>query len=208
MPTSDSFLPPHGGYEKLASYQKALIVYDATRYFCRRFVSKRDRTYDQMIQAARSGKQNIVEGSQISGTSKKLELNLTNVARASLEELLQRADVVSIHVKLTDQSRGLIGERELARMKAGSLLLNGARGPVVDTNALVKALNSDHLGGAGIDVYDEEPVPADHPLLACEQVVLTPHCADMTPEGVALLNSGAVDNVIAYLEGRSQNRVT
>lgn len=89
MSTPNSFLPPHGGYERLASYRKALIVFEATRYFCSRFISRRDRTYDQMVQAARSGKQNIVEGSRISGTSKKLELNLTNVARASLEELLE-----------------------------------------------------------------------------------------------------------------------
>lgn len=124
-----------------------------------------------------------------------------------LDDLLQTADVVSLHVKLTDESRGLIGRRELGLMKPGALLLNGARGPVVDTPALVEALNSGHLAGAGIDVYDEEPPPADHPLLACEQVVLTPHCADMTPEGVDLLNSGAVENVIAFLEGRPQNRV-
>ena len=82
------FIPPHGGYEALYSFQKAQIVFDATVYFCGRFLERRDRTYDQMVQAARSGKQNIVEGSQISGTSKELELKLTNVARASLEELL------------------------------------------------------------------------------------------------------------------------
>ncbi len=85
----DGFIPPHGGYEGLASYQKALIVFDATRYFCRRFLARGDRTWDQMVQAARSGKQNIVEGSKVSGASKKLELNLTSVARASLEELLE-----------------------------------------------------------------------------------------------------------------------
>jgi four helix bundle suffix protein len=85
----DGFIPPHGGYEQLRSYQKALVVFDATTYFCRRFIDKKDRTYDQMVQAARSGKQNIVEGSQISGTSKELELKLTNVARASFEELLE-----------------------------------------------------------------------------------------------------------------------
>lgn len=85
----DGFIPPHGGYEHLHSYQKALIVYDATLYFCRRFISPKDRTFDQMVQAARSGKQNIVEGSQISGTSKELELKLTNVARASQQELLE-----------------------------------------------------------------------------------------------------------------------
>lgn len=85
----DGFIPPHVGYEQLLSYQKALVVFDATAYFCQRFVEKKDRTCDQMVQAARSGKQNIVEGSQISGTSKELELKLTNVARASFEELLE-----------------------------------------------------------------------------------------------------------------------
>ena len=85
---TERFIPPHGGYRKLRSYQKAEIVYDATVYFCDRFLNKRDRTYDQMVQAARSGKQNIVEASQVSGTSKEFEIKLTNVARASLEELL------------------------------------------------------------------------------------------------------------------------
>jgi len=84
----DGFIPPHGGYANLRSYQKAEIVFDATMYFCKRFFDKRDRTADQMIQAARSGKQNIAEGSQVSGTSKEMEIKLTNVARASLEELL------------------------------------------------------------------------------------------------------------------------
>jgi len=85
---TEGFIPPHGGYRKLLSYQKAEIVYDATVCFCGRFFSKRDRTVDQMTQAARSGKQNIIEGSQASGTSKETEIKLTNVARASLEELL------------------------------------------------------------------------------------------------------------------------
>jgi four helix bundle suffix protein len=83
------FIPPHGGYEKLASFQKARIVYDGTVHFCDRFIDKRSRTHDQMVQAARSGKQNILEGSQASGTSKETEIKLTNVARASLEELLE-----------------------------------------------------------------------------------------------------------------------
>ncbi len=77
------FIPPHGGFENLLSYQKSLIVFQATQYFCDRFISPKSRTHDQMVQAARSGKQNIVEGSQISGTSKEAELKLTNVARAS-----------------------------------------------------------------------------------------------------------------------------
>ena len=85
---TEHFIPPHGGYESLLSFQKAQIVYDATVWFCNRYIEKRSRTHAQMVQAARSGKQNIVEGSQASGTSKETEIKLTNVARVSLEELL------------------------------------------------------------------------------------------------------------------------
>ncbi len=86
---SNTFIPPHGNYKELLSYQKAAVVYDITFRFCDRFLKKNDRTIDQMVQAARSGKQNIVEGSKASGTSKEMEIKLTNVARASLEELLE-----------------------------------------------------------------------------------------------------------------------
>jgi restriction system protein len=88
MPGEGRLIPPHGGYRKLRSFQCAQAVYDARVLFCGRFVEKRSRTYDQMIQAARSGVQNIAEGSMASATSKKTELKLTGVARASLEELL------------------------------------------------------------------------------------------------------------------------
>jgi four helix bundle suffix protein len=84
----ESFIPVHGGYEKLLSFQKAEVIYDATVYFVHRFYSRGDRTIDQMVQAARSGKQNIAEASAASGTSKEFEIKLTSVARASLEELL------------------------------------------------------------------------------------------------------------------------
>jgi four helix bundle suffix protein len=84
----EGFIPAHGGYQKLFSFQRAEVVYDATVRFCERFLDRRDRTVDQMVQAARSGKQNIIEGSVASGTSKESEIKLTNVARASLEELL------------------------------------------------------------------------------------------------------------------------
>lgn len=85
---ADGFLPAHGNYQGLKAYQKAEIIYDLTYRFCTRFLSKGDRTVDQMVQAARSGKQNIAEGGKASKTSKETELKLTNVARASLEELL------------------------------------------------------------------------------------------------------------------------
>jgi len=81
-------IPPHGGYRELKSFQHAELVYDATVKFCDRLIDRRSRTHDQMVQAARSGRQNIAEGSQASGTSKKMELKLVGVARASLEELL------------------------------------------------------------------------------------------------------------------------
>lgn len=83
----EELIPSHGGYKKLKSFQVAQLVYDITIRFCDKYIVKRSRTHDQMVQAARSGVQNIVEGSQASGTSRKMELKLTNVARASLEEL-------------------------------------------------------------------------------------------------------------------------
>jgi four helix bundle suffix protein len=86
---TDGFIPAHGGYEDLLSYRKSLIVFDATKLFCKRFLNPRDRTIDQMVQAARSGKQNIIEGCMASGTSKETEIKLINVARSSLEELLE-----------------------------------------------------------------------------------------------------------------------
>jgi four helix bundle suffix protein len=88
MNNAQGLIPPHGGYRKLRSFQAAQLVYDATVVFCNRFIEKRSRTHDQMVQAARSGVQNIAEGSMASATSKKTELKLTGVARASLEELL------------------------------------------------------------------------------------------------------------------------
>lgn len=124
-----------------------------------------------------------------------------------LEELLGTADVVSLHVKLTDDTRRLIGARELGMMKDDAILLNGARGDVVDMAALRETLLADRLTGAGLDVYPQEPLDADDPILDCSQVVFTPHAADWTAEATELLNEGAVDNVIAFLEGRPQNNV-
>ena len=133
------------------------------------------------------------------------ELGVTFV---ELDTLLRESDVVSLQVRLSDESKGMIGRRELGMMKRGALLVNGGRGELVDMSALVEALNSGHLAGAALDVFDREPLPPDHPILGCRQVVLTPHLADQTPEGMEMLNSGAVDNVIAWLEGRPKNVVT
>jgi four helix bundle suffix protein len=83
----DGFIPKHGGYENLITFQKADIIFHGTKFFCNKYISKYDRTFDQMVQAARSGKMNILEGSEASATSKETEIKLTNVARASLKEL-------------------------------------------------------------------------------------------------------------------------
>ncbi len=125
-----------------------------------------------------------------------------------LDDLLAQSDVVSLHLGLTDQSRGIIGARELGLMKRGALLVNAGRGPLVDEPALIAALESGHLGGAGLDVFTQEPLPPDAPILRTPHVTLTPHNADSTPEGLHFLNVGAVDNAIAFLEGRPQNVVT
>jgi D-3-phosphoglycerate dehydrogenase len=126
---------------------------------------------------------------------------------AAFEDLLRRADVVSLHLPLTEQSRGIIGERQLAVMKRGALLVNAGRGALVDEAALVAALDTGHLAGAALDVYPQEPLPPDSPILACRHVVLTPHNADFTPEGVDMLNEGAIENAVAFLEGRPVNVV-
>ena len=158
----------------------------------------------EMARLAKSIGMNVIAWTYHPSAKRVKQLGIQYV---SFEDLLRMSDVVSLHVKLTDDSFHLIGERELALMKPNALLINVARGQIIDTDALVHALNSGHLGGAAIDVYEQEPPPADHPLLTCEQVILTPHCADMTPEGVDLLNEGAVDNIISFLEGNPKNVV-
>ena len=95
----------------------------------------------------------------------------------------------------------------MAGMKPGAVLVNTARGAVVDQAALVDALQSGKLSGAGLDVYATEPLPTDSPLLDCEQVVLTPHAADQLPEAYDALSAGGVDNVLAFLSGRPLNVV-
>lgn len=121
-----------------------------------------------------------------------------------LDELLRQSDVISIHVRLSQDSHHLLGTRELQIMKQGSFLVNTARAGVVDTNAMMHALNEGHLGGVAMDVFDEEPLDPNHPLLDCDQVILSPHNADQTPEGFGFLTSGAVENVIAFLNGSPQ----
>jgi len=124
---------------------------------------------------------------------------------ASLEEVLLTSDVISLHVRLSEQSRHLIGAEQLALMKPGAILINTARAAVVETGALVESLEQGRLFGAGIDVFDLEPIAADNPLLGSPSVVLTPHSADQTPEGLDILTLGCCENIRAFLNGRPQN---
>lgn len=135
-------------------------------------------------------------------------------ARAvTLEELLQTSDVVTLHVPLLPATTGLIGERQLAAMKAGAVLINAARGGVVDEAALAAQLRSGHLGGAAVDVYSAEPPAPDNPLFslggeAASRLILTPHIAGVTRQSFANLFRAAWDNVERVLRGESPlNRV-
>jgi D-3-phosphoglycerate dehydrogenase len=118
-----------------------------------------------------------------------------------LDDLLGRADVVTLHLPLAQETRGLIGEGQLRRMRPGAYLVNAARGPIVDEAALIRALEDGHLAGAGLDVFDPEPPEGDNPLLRMRNVVCTPHIASFTDRGQAAMRTGIVDQLLQLLAG-------
>jgi phosphoglycerate dehydrogenase-like enzyme len=117
------------------------------------------------------------------------------------ETLFRRADVVTIHVVLSARTRGLVAGRELAAMKPDAFLINTARGPIVDEQALLAALRARSIGGAGLDVYDQEPLPSGHPLRQLDNVVLTPHLGYVTVENYREAYGQAVEDIRAFLAG-------
>jgi len=121
---------------------------------------------------------------------------------APLDELLAASDVVVVNAELTDETRGMIGERELALMQDSAILVNTARGPIVDEDALVAALRSGEIAGAGLDVFETEPLGANAELLEFDDVVLTPHVAGTTQESRAETIDKLVENVLAIFEGK------
>ena len=123
------------------------------------------------------------------------------VEAVAKDELFMRADVLSIHTRLSDRTRGLVGAGELALMRPGAVLVNTSRGPIVDETALLAALGDGTLAGAGLDVYDEEPLPPDHPLRTAPNTVLTPHLGYVSTGTYAVFFRDAVDDVAAYLRG-------
>jgi phosphoglycerate dehydrogenase-like enzyme len=122
--------------------------------------------------------------------------------RVERDELLARADVVSVHLVLGDRTRGLIGPRELGLMKRTAFLVNTSRGPIVDETALVRGLREGRLAGAGLDVFDEEPLPADHPFRHLPNTVITPHLGYVTAETYRIFYEEALEDVRAYLDGK------
>jgi phosphoglycerate dehydrogenase-like enzyme len=123
------------------------------------------------------------------------------VRRVEKDELLETADVVTIHTVLSKRTRGLLGHAELARMKPTAILVNTSRGPIVEEAALVEALRDGTIAGAGIDVYSEEPLPRHHPLRELRRAVLTPHLGYVTEKTYEIFYRGAVEDVAAWLAG-------
>jgi phosphoglycerate dehydrogenase-like enzyme len=124
------------------------------------------------------------------------------VKRVEKDELFRRSDVLSVHVVLSPRSRGLVGRREIGLMKTDAILVNTSRGPIVDTVAVVEALEAGRLGYAAFDVYDREPLPADDPLRRAPNVLLTPHIGYVTEEGYRDWYPQIVENITAFLDGR------
>lgn len=128
------------------------------------------------------------------------------ISYVTLEELLQQSDIVSLHVPSNPQTKGLIGSKELSMMKSDALLINCARGPIVDNTALAAALNEGRLGGAGIDVFDQEPpLPSDYPLLHAKNTLLTPHIAFASEESMIRRAEIVFQNIESYLNGTPNN---
>jgi D-3-phosphoglycerate dehydrogenase len=124
------------------------------------------------------------------------------VEHASKDDLFRNADVVSIHLVLSDRTRGLIGGRELGLMKKTACLVNTSRGPIIDEKALIDALNKKQIAGAGLDVFDVEPLPLDHPYRKMDNVVITPHLGYVSQQNYEKYYPDIVDNIRNFLDGK------
>ena len=127
---------------------------------------------------------------------------------ASKEDLLRNADIVTIHVQLGDRSRGLLGAKDLALMKPTAYLINTSRGPIVDEKALIAALTDGRIGGAGLDVFDVEPLPVNHPFRKLDNVVLTPHLGYVSIENYKVYYPDIVANIRAFVDGKPVKVIT
>ncbi|WP_249660296.1 2-hydroxyacid dehydrogenase [Lysinibacillus fusiformis] len=134
------------------------------------------------------------------------EAEVLGIEYMELDELLVQSDIVSLHIPLLSSTKGLISKEKLELMKESAILINCARGPIVDNDALADALNEGRIAGAGIDVFDmEPPIPGDYKLLQAKNAILTPHVGFLTNEAMELRAKIAFDNTMAFLEGKPQN---
>jgi D-3-phosphoglycerate dehydrogenase len=124
------------------------------------------------------------------------------VEHVGKDDLFRQADIVSIHLVLSQRSRGLVGAREIALMKPGAYLINTSRGPIVDEAAMLAALRERRIAGAGLDVFDVEPLPLDHPMRKLDNVVLTPHLGYVSLQNYRAYFAGVVDAIRAFLDGK------
>ncbi|AMB96840.1 2-hydroxyacid dehydrogenase [Aerococcus urinaeequi] len=140
--------------------------------------------------------------------SEKQEAKDLGVELVELDELLQRADIVSVHLPLNDETRHLLNKDKLSLMKESAVIINVARGPIIDDAALADLLNEGKIAGAGIDVFDgEPPLPADYPLLSAKNAILTPHVGFLSDEAMELRAQIAFENTKAFIDGKPQNIV-
>jgi phosphoglycerate dehydrogenase-like enzyme len=158
----------------------------------------------QVAAVGRAFGMNVVGWSRSLTAERAAEVGATSVG---FDDVLRAADIVTIHLVLSDTTLGLVGRRELSLMKPGALLINTSRGPIVDTPALVDALDTGRLAGAGLDVYDEEPLPRDHPLRSTPRALVTPHIGYVTEGVYRVFFTEAVENIEAFLAGRPIRQV-
>jgi phosphoglycerate dehydrogenase-like enzyme len=153
----------------------------------------------RMAEIGRAFKMRVIAWSQNLTPEKCREAGVEYVGA---DELFQCADFLSVHLQLSPRTRGLIGARQIALMKKSSYLINTSRGPIVDEAALLAALRDKRIAGAGLDVFDVEPLPLDHPLRKLDNVVLTPHLGYVTAQNYRAFFDGMVDDIRAFLDGK------
>jgi phosphoglycerate dehydrogenase-like enzyme len=156
------------------------------------------RLGSQVAEVGKAFKMNLIAWSQNLTAERAAEYGATLVSK---DDLMSQSDVLSVHLILSDRTRGLIGARELGLMKPTAYLVNTSRGPIVDEPALIQALENGTIAGAGLDVFDVEPLPLDHPLRRLDNIVITPHLGYVTDETYRVFYGNALDDILAFLKG-------
>jgi phosphoglycerate dehydrogenase-like enzyme len=152
----------------------------------------------RMAEIGQAFKMNVIAWSQNLTPEKCKEIGVAYVSR---DDLFRRADFLSIHLQLSERTRGLIGARDLGLMKPSAYLINTSRGPIVEEAALIAALRDKRIAGAGLDVFDIEPLPIEHPLRKLDNVVLTPHLGYVAAQNYRAFFAGMVEDIRAFLDG-------